>query len=182
MTVLSQLPRPSRKPWVGLVVLAGPVVLAAALAPAYLAHPEALRSLLAVRLHGPDLALLSRTSPVILVHLAFGLLALAVGGVLMAGRKGARLHRVLGWAWVLAVGTVAATSLFIKTLNPGHFSIIHLLSGYVIVSLPLAVAAARRHDVERHRRYMTGMFYGGFAVNLVFVLLPGRLVWRLFFG
>ena len=110
------------------------------------------------------------------------MLALAVGGILLAGRKGARMHRVLGWAWVLAVGTVALTSLFIKTQNPGHFSIIHLLSGYVIIALPLAVAAARRHDVQRHRRYMTGMYLGGFAVNLVFVLLPGRLVWNLFLG
>ena len=182
MTFFSQLPRPSRKLALGLAVLAGPLVLAGALLPAYLADPEGVRALLAVRLHGPDLERLGQTSPVILVHLGFGVLALAVGAILMAGRKGARMHRVLGWAWVLAVGTVALTSLFIKTLNPGHFSIIHLLSGYVIIALPLAVAAARRHDVQRHRRYMTGMYLGGFAVNLVFVLLPGRLVWNLFLG
>ena len=182
MSFFSQLPRPSRKWVLGLAILAGPLVLAGALLPAYLTDPEGARVLFAVRLHGPDLELLGRTSPVILVHLAFGVLALAVGAILLAGRKGARMHRVLGWAWVLAVGTVALTSLFIKTQNPGHFSIIHLLSGYVIIALPLAVAAARRHDVQRHRRYMTGMYLGGFAVNLVFVLLPGRLVWNLFLG
>jgi uncharacterized membrane protein len=182
MTFFSQLPRPSRKLALGLALLAGPVVVAGALLPTFLADPEGVRALFAVRLHGPDLELLSRTSPVILVHLAFGVLALAVGGILLAGRKGARMHRVLGWAWVLTVGTVALTSLFIKTLNPGHFSMIHLLSGYVIIALPLAVAAARRHDVQRHRRYMTGMYLGGFALNLIFVLLPGRLVWNLFLG
>ena len=182
MTFLSQLPRPSRKLALGLALLAGPVVVAGALLPTYLADPEGVRALFAVRLHGPDLELLSRTSPVILVHLAFGVLALAVGGILLAGRKGARMHRVLGWAWVLAVGAVALTSLFIKTLNPGHFSMIHLLSGYVIIALPLAVSAAVRHDVQRHRRYMTGMYLGGFALNLIFVLLPGRLVWNLFLG
>jgi uncharacterized membrane protein len=182
MSFFSQLLRPSRKWVLGLAILAGPLVVAGALLPAYLADPEGVRVLFAVRLHGPDRELLGRTSPVILVHLAFGVLALAVGGILLAGRKGARMHRVLGWAWVLAVGTVALTSLFIKTQNPGHFSIIHLLSGYVIIALPLAVAAARRHDVQRHRRYMTGMYLGGFAVNLVFVLLPGRLVWNLFLG
>jgi uncharacterized membrane protein len=182
MTFFSQLPRPSRKLALGLAILAGPVVLAGALLPAYLADPEGVRALFAVRLHGLDLELLGRTSPVILVHLAFGVLALAVGGILLAGRKGARMHRVLGWAWVLAVGTVALTSLFIKTLNPGHFSMIHLLSGYVIIALPFAVSAARRHDVQRHRRYMTGMYLGGFALNLIFVLLPGRLVWNLFLG
>jgi uncharacterized membrane protein len=29
---------------------------------------------------------------------------------------------------------------------------------------------------------MTGMYLGGFALNLIFVLLPGRLVWNLFLG
>jgi uncharacterized membrane protein len=29
---------------------------------------------------------------------------------------------------------------------------------------------------------MTGLFYGGFAVNVLFVLLPGRFVWNLFLG
>ena len=182
MTFFSQLPRPSRKLALGLAILTGPVVLAGALLPTYLADPEGVRALFAVRLHGPDLELLGRTSPVILVHLAFGVLALAVGGILLAGRKGARMHRILGWGWVLAVGIVAVTSLFIQTVNPGRFSFIHILSGYVIIALPLAVAAARRHDVERHRRYMTGLFYGGFAVNFLFVLLPGRFVWNLFLG
>jgi uncharacterized membrane protein len=182
MTFLSQLPRPSRKMTLVLAGVVGPLTLAAALAPAYLSAHDGGLALPAFRPHGPDLRLLTATSPVIWVHLAFGVLALLVGAILMAGRKGARLHRVLGWAWVVGVGIVAGTSLFIRTINPGHFSFIHILSGYMIIALPLAVAAARRHDVERHRRYMTGMFVGGFAVNVIFVLLPGRLIWNLFLG
>ena len=182
MTLMSQIRTPSRKAALAIAVTIGPLALAAALLPRVLAQRAAGGVLPSFRPHAPDLELLASTSPVILVHLAFGLLALMVGAILMAGRKGARMHRILGWGWVLAVGIVAATSLFIRTLNPGHFSFIHILSGYVIVSLPLAVAAARRHDVELHRRTMTGMFFGGFAVNLLFVLLPGRLVWNLFFG
>jgi uncharacterized membrane protein len=182
MTLMSQIRTPSRKAALAFAVTIGPLALAAILLPRMLAQRAAGGDLPAFRLHGPDLDLLASTSPVILVHLAFGLLALMVGAILMVGRKGARMHRILGWGWVLAVGIVALTSLFIKTLSPGRFSMIHLLSGYVIIALPLAVAAARRHDVQRHRRYMTGMFFGGFAVNLFFVLLPGRLVWNLFFG
>ena len=67
-------------------------------------------------------------------------------------------------------------------VSPGPFSSIPCLGGYVFTARPLAGAAARRHDVERHRRTMTGMFFGGFAVNLLFVLLPGRFVWNLFLG
>lgn len=182
MTLMSQIRAPSRKVALIAAVTAGPLALAAALLPGVLADRAAGVAPPAFRPHAPDLELLASTSPVILVHLAFGLLALMVGAILMAGRKGARMHRILGWGWVLAVGIVAATSLFIQTINPGHFSFIHILSGYVIIALPLAVAAARRHDVERHRRYMIGMFFGGFAVNLLFVLLPGRFVWNLFLG
>jgi uncharacterized membrane protein len=182
MTLMSQIRTPSRKAALIAAVTIGPLVLAAALLPHVLAQPAPGAGLPAFQLHGPDLKLLASTPPVILVHLAFGLLALMVGAILMVGRKGARMHRILGWGWVLAVGIVATTSLFIRVVNPGHFSFIHILSGYVIIALPLAVAAARRHDVERHRRTMTGMFFGGFAVNLLFVLLPGRFVWNLFLG
>lgn len=182
MTLMSQIRTPSRKVALIAAVTVGPLVLAAALLPGALADRAAGVAPPAFRPHAPDLDLLASTSPVILVHLAFGLLALMVGALLMAGRKGARMHRILGWGWVLAVGIVAASSLFIRVVNPGHFSFIHILSGYVIVALPLAVAAARRHEVERHRRYMTGLFYGGFAVNFLFVLLPGRFVWNLFVG
>ncbi|MFM8375150.1 MAG: DUF2306 domain-containing protein [Phenylobacterium sp.] len=182
MSLMSQIRTPSRKMALIAAGTAGPLVLAAALLPRVLAGQAAGLTPPAFRPHAPDLQLLASTPPVILIHLAFGVLALLVGAILMTGRKGARMHRILGWGWVAAVGVVATTSLFIQTVNPGHFSIIHLLSGYVIVALPLAVAAARRHEVERHRRYMTGMFLGGFAINLVFVLLPGRLIWNLFLG
>lgn len=182
MSPMSQIRPPSRKMTLVLALTVGPLILAAAILPRVLSGPAEGLALPAFQPHAPDLELLAATSPVLLVHLAFGLLALLVGAILMAGRKGARLHRILGWAWVVAVGIVAVSSLFIKTLNPGHFSLIHLLSGYIIIALPLAVAAARRHEVERHRRYMSGLFIGGFAVNLVFVLLPGRFVWNLFLG
>lgn len=182
MTLMSQIRPPSRKAALIAAVTVGSLAIAAALLPRVLAQPASGAGLPAFQPHGPDLELLASTPPVILVHLAFGLLALLVGAILMAGRKGARMHRILGWGWVLAVGIVAITSLFIRVVNPGHFSFIHILSGYVIIALPLAVAAARRHDVERHRRTMTGMFFGGFAVNLLFVLLPGRFVWNLFLG
>ena len=182
MSLMSQIRTPSRKMALAAAVTAGPLVLAAALLPRVLEGRAAGLAAPAFRPRAPDLQILTSTPPVILVHLAFGVMALLVGAILMAGRKGARMHRILGWGWVLAVGVVAATSLFIQTVNPGHFSVIHILSGYVIIALPLAVAAARRHDVERHRRYMTGMFLGGFAVNIFFVLLPGRLIWNLFLG
>ena len=116
------------------------------------------------------------------VHLAAALVALAIGVILLAGVKGTRGHRVLGWTWVLAMATTAISSFFIQQINPGGLSLIHALSGWTLVGLPMAVHAARRHRVEAHRRAMTGMFVGGLVVAGLLTFLPGRLMWAVFFG
>ena len=68
------------------------------------------------------------------------------------------------------------------SINPGGFSLIHLLSGWTIISLPMAIYAVRRGKVQAHRRAMTGMFVGGLLVAGALTFLPGRLMWAIFFG
>ncbi|MBC6981570.1 DUF2306 domain-containing protein [Caulobacter sp. 17J80-11] len=131
--------------------------------------------------HVPDFALVAAAKPAIQLHLATALLALAIGTILLLGVKGNRLHRALGWTWVIAMATTAVSSLFIRELNHGALSFIHLLSGWTIVGLPMAVYAARRHKVAQHRRSMTGMFVGGLILAGLLAFLPGRLMWELFF-
>lgn len=132
--------------------------------------------------HAPDWRLLMTAPPVIQLHVVAAMAALAIGTVLLIGVKGTRLHRTLGWTWVAAMGATAVSSLFIRAINPGAFSLIHLLSGWTIVALPMAVYAARRHRVAAHRRAMTGMFVGGLIVAGLLTFLPGRLMWAIFFG
>ncbi len=132
--------------------------------------------------HAPQLWRVAEAAPAIQIHLAAVTVALAVGVVLLRGVKGSALHRTLGWTWVLAMATAAASSLFIHQLNPGHLSFIHLLSGWTIISLPMAVAFARRHKVQPHARAMTGLFSGGLILAGLFAFVPGRLMWNLFFG
>jgi uncharacterized membrane protein len=132
--------------------------------------------------HRPDWSLLSSAPVVIQLHVAAAMTALMIGVVLLAGVKGSRLHRVLGWTWVLAMAATAISSFFIRQLNPGGLSLIHLLSGWTVIALPMAVHAARRHRVQAHRRAMTGMFVGGLIVAGLFTFLPGRLMWAVFFG
>jgi uncharacterized membrane protein len=132
--------------------------------------------------HGPNFALLAALPLAIKIHLGAALLALVIGGTLMLVRKGQRFHRTAGWAWVGLVALVAGSSLFITTLRPGHFSILHLLTGWTLIILPVAVMWAKRHQVARHRRTMMGLFYGGFAANLFIAFIPGRVLWQTFFG
>ena len=133
-------------------------------------------------LHAPRWGLMLAAPGAIQIHVAAALAALAIGVVLLAGVKGNRLHRTLGWVWVLAMATTAISSFFIHRLNPGGLSLIHLLSGWTVVGLPMAVHAARRHRAADHRRAMTGMFVGGLIVAGLLTFLPGRLMWAIFFG
>jgi uncharacterized membrane protein len=134
------------------------------------------------RLHGPDLALWAGLSLPIKIHLAAALGALVLGGVLMSQRKGRTFHRIAGWVWVCLVSVTAGATLFITSLNHGHWSILHLFTAWTFLILPIAVIAAKRHSVQRHRRSMMGLFYGGFAINLLFAFIPGRTMWQMFFG
>lgn len=137
---------------------------------------------LAARPHAPDLALFDHLSPAIKIHLLTALAALALGAVLMTVRKDRTFHRVAGWVWVCLVSVTAGATLFITSLNHGAWSLLHLFTGWVLLALPVAVIAAKRHQIQRHRKTMMGLFYGGFAINLLVAMMPGRTLWMMFLG
>jgi uncharacterized membrane protein len=132
--------------------------------------------------HVPNLALFAAQSPVIQAHVLAALAAVGLGAFMMLSRKGARFHRTAGWVWAGLMVTVALSSFFIFNLNHGHPSFLHSFSGWILIVIPLAVLAARRHYVLRHRVLMMFTFYGSLLVSGALAFLPGRLMWRLFFG
>lgn len=140
------------------------------------------RMAMSARLHAPNMALFDELSPAIKIHLLTAVAALVLGGVLMTARKGRTFHRVAGWVWVCLVSVTAGATLFITSLNHGSWSLLHLFTGWVLLILPLAVLAAKRREVARHRKAMMGLFYGGFAINLFIALMPGRTLWMMFLG
>lgn len=131
---------------------------------------------------GFDAALLARQPLAIKIHIAAAMTALALGTILMLRPKGVGLHKAMGWMWVAAMGTTAVSSLFITGLGGDHWSVIHLLSGWVIISLPMAIFAIRRRDLKRHSGAMTGMFWGGLIFTGLLTFIPGRLMWAIFLG
>jgi uncharacterized membrane protein len=154
-----------------LVLMVGPARLASRIA-----------GLPLLSLHAPRVDLVAQEPLAVQLHLAAVLIALGIGIVLLIGVKGTTLHRTLGWTWVLAMMTGAVSSLFIRMLNHGALSWIHLLSGWTIITLPMGVAFARRHKVRMHAGMMTWLFTGGLIVAGLFAFFPGRLMWRMFFG
>jgi uncharacterized membrane protein len=102
--------------------------------------------------------------------------------VILFRPKGRGLHKALGWSWVIAMGITAVSSLFITGLNGDFYSLVHLLSGWTIIGLPMAIYAIRNRKVETHRRAMTGMFVGGLIIAGALTFIPGRLMFETFFG
>jgi uncharacterized membrane protein len=179
MSTASQTPRARHPAWWAVSGVATLTILALAMTPF---RDAVLRLAAQGSLHAPDFSLIAGLSPVIRIHLFSALAALVLGGVLMAVRKGRTFHRVAGWTWVGLVSVTAGATLFITQLNHGSWSFLHLFTGWTLLVLPLAVFAARRHDVRRHRRTMMVLFYGGFAINLFIAFMPGRTLWMTFFG
>jgi len=117
--------------------------------------------------------------PLVFVHLVGALAALALGAALLWRRKGTSSHRALGWAWVAAMGTAAASSAFIRshgTLSVAGFSPIHLFTVLVLTQLPRGIWYARQGRIEAHRKTMRGLYIGGCVVAGLFTLLPGRFL------
>lgn len=125
---------------------------------------------------------LVEASAVLKLHVVGALSAFGIGTALMMGVKGRGLHKRLGYAWVVAMAVTAISSFFLTGLTGNHFSWIHGLSAWTIIGLPMGIAAARRKDIARHRKEMTGMFTGGMLVAGLFTFLPGRMMWSIFFG
>lgn len=140
-----------------------------------------LPALASVRAHTPDLALIAGQSLVVQLHLFAALSALFVALFMLKGAKGTRVHRIVGWAWVVLMMTTAISSFFIRSIGHGHLSYIHILSGWVAFAAPLGVWAARTKRIRLHQRLMTGLVIGGLFIAGLLTFVPGRLMWSVFF-
>jgi uncharacterized membrane protein len=124
-----------------------------------------------------SLAPLLNAEPVIQVHAFAAMGAFVLGIVQLAAPKGTLPHRTIGWIWVTLMALIALSSFFIHEIKLiGPFSPIHLLSIFTLVMLPLAVVRARRHEVQKHRRVMIGIFIGALVIAGAFTFVPGRIM------
>jgi uncharacterized membrane protein len=168
---------PNRISWI--VYTAVIAILAAALLPYW---PQFAAGFAHASPHAPNWRLWSELSPILKVHVAAALLAFVVGMAIFLRRKGSGLHKILGWGFVIAMTMTAGTSLFVTGLNGSSYSLIHLLSGWTLIALPLGIFAIRNGKVEGHQRAMTGLFVGGLGLAGALTFIPGRFMFEFFFG
>lgn len=122
-------------------------------------------------------------TPVIAIHMAAALAAVAIGPLALWARKSRgqrpRLHRAAGYAWVTLMVAVAVSAVFIsgdKGPRLGSFGLIHLLIPITLGFITLSFYFLARGNVTAHRRIMQGTYIGSCLVAGAFTLLPNRLL------
>jgi uncharacterized membrane protein len=101
-------------------------------------------------------------------------------------RKGAPLHRALGFVYLALMTFTAITTLWVHRLMPdGPFfglSPIHLLIPLTLWAVYNALQGARLHDIPRHKNAMLTLYIGGILVAGGFTFVPGRILHAVVFG
>lgn len=110
-------------------------------------------------------------------HVVAALFVLAIGPFQVFRWRRDRVHRTMGYLWVAAMYYVCLSSFWIVT--DGHFSWLHGLSAFTIVTVTVGLISAIRHNFPAHLGNMIGS-YIGIAVAFVFAAaVPGRAIPRL---
>ena len=117
-------------------------------------------------------------SAVIWLHLATIMVALALTPLMLLRRRGDRLHRRLGYLWVASLTLTAALSFAIRTINPGGFSLIHVLSAFTLVQTPLIAWYARTGRIAAHLTTVRLMVAGALLIAGFFTFPFGRMLGR----
>jgi uncharacterized membrane protein len=120
--------------------------------------------------------------PLIWPHLLTITVAVALTPVMLLRPRGTRAHRQLGWVWVVAMFSTAFLSLFVRNANHGGFSIIHILSVWTLIQVPIIVWSARTHNVKRHRRSVRAMVTGALLIAGFFTFPFNRLLGQWLFS
>lgn len=116
------------------------------------------------------------------LHALSAFAALGLGIVQFTAPKGTIPHRTLGYVWVALMATTAITAIFIRQVNDGGFSFIHIfvpITLYAIVELSIR---ARRGLTDKHRGTAIGAFLGALLIPGALSFLPGRLMWQVLFA
>ena len=124
----------------------------------------------------------SRVPVLVWLHLATISLCLALTPMLLLGRRGARRHRQVGYAWVASMTMTALVTLGIRDIGHGGLSAIHILSAVTLIQAPRLAWHARRHRVDAHRALVQILVTGSLLTAGIFTLPFGRMLGRWLFG
>ena len=116
------------------------------------------------------------------IHLVTVIPAVPLGAYLLLFPKGTPTHRSLGKVWIALMFITATSTLWLRNINDGDFSWIHLFVPFTFYSGTRAVLYARRGEIQQHRSEIIGMFVGALIIAGFATFVPGRTMWVWAFG
>jgi len=123
-----------------------------------------------------------QSSLAIQIHMIAALLALVIGLYMWWRPKGTTAHKMVGRGFIILMLVTAISAVFIRHINNGHFSWIHIFVPVTFFSAFQAIYHIRKRDIKRHKSAVKGMFFGALLIPGAFAFMPGRVMYRLFFG
>ena len=121
-------------------------------------------------------------TPVIQIHLAAALLALVSGTIMWLRPKGTKSHKFTGRLFMLLMLVTATSAIFIREINRGQFSWIHIFVLVTFVGVVQSLRAIKNRNIPKHIRHVKGLFFGALLIPGIFTFLPGRRLFAVFFG
>jgi uncharacterized membrane protein len=109
------------------------------------------------------------------VHFGTILIMLALNPVILLSEKGTPRHRLIGKVWLASMVTTAIVSLFIRDINDGGFSPIHILSVFALLGSWGIYSSARKGDHVKHRRHVYNLIVGALLIAGFFTFQFDRL-------
>ena len=129
-------------------------------------------------------------SPAVQLHVVTVVPAFLLGTwLLFASPKGSSRHRLIGKVYLGLMGVTAIAALFIRSFTDASLAVGPFRLGWIHLFVPLtahgiygAFATIRAGDVRGHRGAMRGLYFGGLIVAGLLAFMPGRVMYRMFFG
>jgi uncharacterized membrane protein len=89
---------------------------------------------------------------------------------------------MIGRLFLALMLITAIAAIFIREINGGHFSWIHIFVPITFFASWEAVHFIRKGNLKRHKRAVKGLFFGALLIPGVLSFMPGRIMYLLVFG
>lgn len=125
---------------------------------------------------------ITHASLAVQIHLFTALAALVFGTLVWIRPKGTPSHKVSGRVFVILMVVTAISAIFIRQINRGQFSFIHLFVPLTFYACVECIWAIRNGKIKKHMKSVKGLYFGALLIPGALTFLPGRTLYTVFFG
>jgi len=116
------------------------------------------------------------------IHILVAFGAFGLGAYVLMRRKGTKAHKMAGRIFGGLMLATAISAIFIRQLNNGSFSWIHIFVPITFIGLFQAVTSIRKGNVKAHRKHVLNLYFAALMIPGLISFLPGRTMWMIFFA